>query len=97
MLDASTSILLLTETSCGDGSAHLLDQFRRAGCHVLHPPLPGDRGAAMVSRVPLTARPDLTAGLSIPGRAVAATVNTDPPVTVLGVYVPASKPRPRQS
>ncbi|BCL14638.1 exodeoxyribonuclease III [Micromonospora sagamiensis] len=87
-------ILLLTETSGGDGSAYLLDQFRRAGCHVLHPPLPGDRGAAMISRVPVTDRPDITAGLSIPGRAVAATVHTDPPVTVLGIYVPSSDRAP---
>ncbi|GGM28567.1 exodeoxyribonuclease III [Micromonospora sonchi] len=83
-------ILLLTETSSGDGTAHLLDYFRRAGCQVHHPPLPGDRGTAMISRVPITVRPDITAGLSIPGRAVAATVHTDPPVTVLGVYVPSS-------
>ncbi|WP_431893329.1 exodeoxyribonuclease III [Micromonospora haikouensis] len=87
-------ILLLTETSSGDGTAHLLDHFRRAGCHVHHPPLPGDRGTAMISRIPTTARPDITAGLSIPGRAVAATVRTDPPVTVLGVYVPSSDRAP---
>ncbi|WBB78543.1 hypothetical protein O7606_20285 [Micromonospora sp. WMMD882] len=87
-------VLLLTETSGGDGTAHLVDQFRRAGCHVLHPSLPGDRGAAMISRVPVTARPDLTAGLSIPGRAVAATIDSDPPVTVLGVYVPSSDRAP---
>lgn len=87
-------ILLLTETSGGDGTAYLLDQFRRAGCQVQHPPLPGDRGAAMISRVPVTARPDITAGLSIPGRAVAATVHTDPPITVLGIYVPSSNRAP---
>ncbi|MGV9976521.1 exodeoxyribonuclease III [Micromonospora wenchangensis] len=87
-------ILLLTETSSGDGTAHLLDCFRRAGCQVHHPPLPGDRGTAMISRVPLTVRPDITAALSIPGRAVAATIHTDPPVTVLGVYVPSSDRAP---
>ncbi|PZG13513.1 endonuclease/exonuclease/phosphatase [Micromonospora craterilacus] len=87
-------ILLLTETSGGDGSAYLLDHFRRAGCQVQHPPLDNDRGAAMISRVPVTARPDITARLSIPGRAVAATAHTDPPVTVLGVYVPSSDRAP---
>ncbi|KXK62132.1 hypothetical protein AWW66_09845 [Micromonospora rosaria] len=83
-------ILLLTETSGGDGSTYLLDQFRHAGYQILRTPLPGDRGAAMISRVPVTARPDITAGLSIPGRAVAATTHTEPQVTVLGVYVPSS-------
>ncbi|WBB93370.1 endonuclease/exonuclease/phosphatase family protein [Verrucosispora sp. WMMC514] len=94
LADRPEQILLLTETSAGDGTAYLLDQFRRAGCHVHHPPLPGDRGAAMISRIPVTARPDLTAGLSVPGRAVAATIDTEPAVTVLGVYVPSSDRAP---
>jgi exodeoxyribonuclease-3 len=87
-------VLLLTETSNGDGTAYLLDRYRRAGYLVQHTPLAGDRGAAMISRVPVTARPDITAGLTIPGRAVAATAHTDPPVTILGVYVPSSDRAP---
>ncbi|MEQ4306209.1 endonuclease/exonuclease/phosphatase family protein [Plantactinospora sp. B6F1] len=94
LADRPEQILLLTETSAGDGTTYLLDQFRRAGCQIQHPPLSGDRGTAMISRVPVTARPDITDRLSIPGRAVAATVHTDPPVTVLGVYVPSSDRAP---
>ncbi|WP_147333578.1 endonuclease/exonuclease/phosphatase family protein [Micromonospora craniellae] len=94
LADRPEQILLLTETSGGEGSTYLLDHFRRAGCQVQHRHLNGDRGAAMISRIAVTDRLDITAQLSIPGRAVAATTHTDPPVTVLGVYVPSSDRAP---
>ena len=47
-------VFILTETSVGDGTAYLLDQCRRAGLDVIHTPDPaGDRGVALISRVPL--------------------------------------------
>jgi exodeoxyribonuclease-3 len=81
---------LLTETSGGAGTAYLLDQFRSAGYTVVHTPDDAtDRGAALVSRVALdgTATPDLP--VSLPGRVAIATLDTQPRVTLLGIYVPS--------
>ena len=85
------SVFVLTETSAGDGTAYLLDRFRRAGYAVVHTPdANGDRGTAIVSRVrvaaPLTAS---FAGVTIPGRVAAVVLDTEPAIAVLGVYVPS--------
>jgi len=87
--------MVLTETSNGPGTAHLLDQFRDAGMLVEHRrSQDGDRGCALISRIPVRARPDLTEGISLPGRAVAVTLDTEPAVTLLGIYVPSSDRAP---
>lgn len=88
-------LIVLTETSNGAGTAHLLARCRAAGWHVTHTPSPnGDRGCAIVSRLPATTRPDLLPGVILPGRAVAVTVDTSPAVTVVGLYVPSSDRAP---
>lgn len=88
-------LLVLTETSNGPGTAHLLDRCREAGLFTQHQRSEdGDRGCAIISRIPATARPDVTAGISLPGRAVAVSVHTDPVTTVLGIYVPSSDRAP---
>ena len=84
-------ILVLTETSGGPGTAHLLDRYRQAGWHTNHAAnLNGDRGAAILTRLPATIRPEITSDITPTGRAVAVTVDTTPAVTVLGIYVPSS-------
>ncbi|GAA1408452.1 endonuclease/exonuclease/phosphatase family protein [Catellatospora sp. NPDC049111] len=84
-------VFVLTETSAGDGTGHLLTRCQEAGWSVLtNVGAAGDRGCAIVSRLPLTPLPDLTGSLSLPGRAVACSVKTDPEVTVYGIYVPSS-------
>ncbi len=95
-LDARTEeLFILTETSSGPGTAHLLDHCRQAGLTVIHTPgAAGDRGVAIVSRVPIAARPDLVAGVSLPGRVAAGTIAGDPELTVVGVYVPSSDRAP---
>lgn len=88
-------LVILTETSNGAGTAHLLNQCRAAGLSVAcSPSTDGDRGAVIVSRLPMTARPDLTPTITLPGRAVAVTLDTEPVVTVLGLYVPSSDRAP---
>ncbi|WP_232075934.1 endonuclease/exonuclease/phosphatase family protein [Phytohabitans suffuscus] len=83
-------VFVLTETSAGAGTAYLLDRFRQAGFVVVHTPDGnGDRGTALVSRVPLMADLSAFAGVSIPGRVAAAVLDTTPAVAVLGVYVPS--------
>jgi exodeoxyribonuclease III len=87
--------IVLTETSNGPGTARLLDRFQEAGLIVDHRrSLDGDRGCALVSRIPARVRPDLTEGISLPGRAVAVTLDTEPAVTLLGIYVPSSDRAP---
>ena len=86
---------MLTETSNGPGTAHLLDQCGQAGMFVEHRrSTDGDRGCAVISRIAATAQPALTAGISLPGRAVAVTLHTEPATTLLGIYVPSSDRAP---
>jgi len=84
-------VFILTETSSGPGTAYLLDQYRRAGYAVIKTPdADGERGSALVSRVPI--RRDLTpgvAGVSIPCRVSAAVLDSEPQIAMLGVYVPS--------
>jgi exodeoxyribonuclease-3 len=88
-------LIILTETSNGPGTRDLLDWYRGAGAHVLHSRTgDGDRGCAIVSRLPLHPRPDVTQAVTLPGRAVAATIDTDPAVTVVGLYAPSSDRAP---
>jgi len=88
-------VVVLTETSNGPGTTHLLDRYRSAGLVVEHRrPADGDRGCALISRVRATARPDLTVGISLPGRVVAVTVDIQPAITLLGIYVPSSDRAP---
>lgn len=88
-------LFVLTETSNGPGTALLLEQCRSKGWTVSHfRSSDGDRGVAVVSRIAAVAHPDLTAGISLPGRAVAVTVEARFPITVLGLYVPSSERTP---
>ncbi len=88
-------LFILTETSSGPGTAHLLDQCRHAGLTVIHTAgTAGDRGVAMVSRVPIVARPDLVDGVTLPGRVAAGTIASSPELAVVGVYVPSSDRAP---
>lgn len=86
-------VVVMTETSNGPGTAWLLGRYRAAGYHVVHQADPtGDRGCAVVSRIAVTANPDLDAlcgGATIPGRVVAVVLDTRPAVTVIGTYVPS--------
>lgn len=91
-------VVILTETSSGEGTAYLLEQCRRAGLSVTHAPAPdGDRGVALVSRAATVARPDLVAGVSPPGRVAAVTIaSSTSELTVFGVYVPSSDRAPNK-
>jgi exodeoxyribonuclease III len=84
-------VLVITETSAGPGTSWLLDRFRTAGFAVIKTAdADGERGSAMVSRVRLAR--DLTAefaAVSIPCRVAAAVLDTEPAISVIGVYVPS--------
>lgn len=90
-------VVVLTETSNGPGTTDLLDRCRAAGLIVEHrSSTDGDRGCALISRIPACTRPDLTARISLPARAVAVTLDTQPAVTLLGIYVPSSDRAPNK-
>jgi exodeoxyribonuclease-3 len=84
-------VLVLTETSAGPGTSWLLDRFRRAGFTVIKTPdADGERGSALVSRVRVAR--ELTAefaAVSVPCRIAAAVLDTEPAISVIGVYVPS--------
>ncbi|MDG4760426.1 endonuclease/exonuclease/phosphatase family protein [Micromonospora sp. WMMD710] len=95
LLQRDDHLIILTETSNGPGTRHLLTGLRAARMFVTHQPsLDGDRGCAIASRIPTRPAPDLTAGISLPGRAPAVTLDTHPDVTILGLYVPSSDRAP---
>jgi exodeoxyribonuclease III len=95
LLARDDDVIILTETSNGPGTRHLLTELGAAGLTVTHQPSPdGDRGGAIATRVPSRPAPHLTAGISLPGRAPAVILDTDPAVTVLGLYVPSSDRAP---
>ncbi|WP_428962191.1 endonuclease/exonuclease/phosphatase family protein [Micromonospora fluostatini] len=95
LLDRDDHVIILTETSNGPGTHHLLAHLRAAGLHITHQPsTDGDRGCAIASRIPTQPAPHLTRGISLPGRAPALTLDTDPTITVLGLYVPSSDRTP---
>jgi len=95
-LDSSDDdVVILTETSNGAGTAHVLQQCRAAGLTVAHAPSgDGDRGCAIISRVPMTECLALIPAVTLPGRAVAVTIESEPAITVLGLYVPSSDRAP---
>jgi exodeoxyribonuclease-3 len=82
-------VFILTETSEGNGTRYLLDRLRRAGLAVLHPgDTSGDRGVAIASRIPMVDAGSAFDKVTIPGRVVAAMLDTEPATGIVGVYVP---------
>jgi exodeoxyribonuclease III len=83
-------VFILTETSAGAGTAYLLDQFRQTGYAVVNTPDDGDRGAALISRIPILGEHLVALDkVTIPARIAAAVLDTRPRVSVVGVYVPS--------
>lgn len=83
-------VFVLTETSAGAGTAYLLDRFRQASYAVVNTPDDSDRGAALVSRVPvLNDQLPTLDKVTIPARVAAAVLDTRPRVSVVGVFVPS--------
>lgn len=91
LLERPEEVLILTETSGGAGTALILDHFRSIGYEVIHSVDPsGDRGVALVSRIPLRRRLDAEfAGVTIPTRIAVAELDTTPSTIVVGMYVPS--------
>lgn len=84
-------VVILTETSAGAGTDLLLAWYARAGYAVARTTgLDADRGAAIVSRVPV--RESLTSAFSdvtLPHRVAGVVLDTDPALAIVGAYVPS--------
>ena len=80
-------VVILTETSSGPGTRYLLEAYRAIGWQVVTTEAPGDRGCALVTRLP--ARP-VALAVSLPGRCAAVAVDSSPCILVVGVYVPSN-------
>lgn len=92
--DRDDDVVILTETSEGPGTEHLLSQCQAAGWSIVANGSPGDRGCAIVSRLPLQPANALGRRTTIPGRVAAAHFDTDPAVTIVGLYVPSNDRTP---
>ncbi|RKN50443.1 endonuclease [Micromonospora endolithica] len=97
LLQRDDHLVILTETSNGPGTRHPAPAHRPARSRVVHhAPALARRRPRLCHRQPHPTRPapHLTAGISLPGRAPALTLDTDPAVTILGLYVPSSDRAP---
>ncbi|GAA3679223.1 exodeoxyribonuclease III [Nonomuraea antimicrobica] len=89
LADRDDDVVMLTETSAGPGTAWILEQYRRAGYAVINTPDDGDRGAALISRIPVTAHQPDFGQVSIPARVATARLDTRPATWWVSVYVPS--------
>lgn len=80
-------VLVLSETSMGDGTAFLLDRIAAAGWKVVHN-LAVDRGVAVASRI--TCLPLPPREISMPGRLAEMDIHTNRGLLrVCGTYIPS--------
>ena len=96
LLGRADDVLVLTETSSGDGTRELLDGLRGAGYEVVGSAEPRrDRGCMLASRVPVRAvLTDELASVLPPGRAVGMRLDQ---VAVIGIYVPSRDRSPAKT
>lgn len=91
-------VLVLTETVASKGCTYLAEQFTAAG-YAVHFPTPetGERGAMVVSKLPLTGPPPCTVDY-LTHRAAAVTIKTEPgPLDIIGLYIPSRDATPAKT
>ncbi|MCK2245242.1 MULTISPECIES: hypothetical protein [unclassified Crossiella] len=83
-------VLVLTDTSAGEGSTWLAAQFSAAGYAVTNPvPAPGERGVMIISKLAVTADALGTELDYLPARATAVVVETTAgPLRIAGACLP---------
>jgi exodeoxyribonuclease-3 len=82
-------VFVLTETSAGNGTRLLLDGLEVMGYRTFFATDPRDRGVAVASRIPVHRVLDAQMSLTLPWRASAIVLDTQPRVAMIGVYVPS--------
>jgi exodeoxyribonuclease-3 len=82
-------VIVLTETSAGDGTRLLLDGLQARGYRTFFATDARDRGVAVASRIPVHDVLDSQLSLTLPWRASGVVLDTRPRVALIGVYVPS--------
>lgn len=91
-------VVVLTETSAGMGTRHLMDGLREHGFAIHGDPDAGgrDRGVVVASRLPVSQTLAPRINVTLPWRAVGIVLDTAPRLAVLGVYVPSRDRTPQK-
>lgn len=85
----SYDIYVFTETSDGDGTSLIISEFQNAGWTTFHRPATAkDRGVAIASRIGGSLSSNVPKNDPAPGRALVFDVNSEPPLEIVGMYVP---------
>jgi exodeoxyribonuclease-3 len=82
-------VFVLTETSAGDGTRLLLDGLKARGYTTFSATDTRDRSVAVASRIPVHRVLDSQLSVTLPWRASAVVLDTNPRVALIGVYVPS--------
>jgi exodeoxyribonuclease-3 len=82
-------VLVLTETSRGEGTGLLLDGLQARGYRVFSTVRTRDRGVAVATRVPVHQTLEDHLPVTLPWRAAGVVLDTRPRVALIGVYVPS--------
>jgi exodeoxyribonuclease-3 len=85
----SEDVLVLTETSRGDGTRLLLDDLEARGYKTFSTVEGRDRGVAVASRIPVHSMLDDRLSLTLPWRVSGVVLDTSPRIALIGVYVPS--------
>jgi exodeoxyribonuclease-3 len=89
LADQRADVIVLTETSGGDGTQVLRAGLESRG-YAVHGVTPrGDRGALVASKLAVVESIDTCLDVSLPHRACGVMLDTDPQIAVFGVYVPS--------
>jgi exodeoxyribonuclease-3 len=85
----SEDVIVLSETSAGEGTGLLLDGLRARGYTTFFTSGARDRGVALATRIPVHEVLDGDLSLTLPWRAAGVVLDTCPRVALIGVYVPS--------
>lgn len=85
----SEDVVVLSETSRGEGTGLLLEGLRARGYETLCTVEGRDRGVAVASRIPIHRTLERQLSVTLPWRAVGVVLETRPRVALIGVYVPS--------
>lgn len=95
--DLDVDVLVLTETRPMPGTTHLLETFRRSGYGVVatSPESRAERGVALIHRASGMASIG-TPAVELAHRLAVARMEADPPITLVGAYVPSRDASPHK-
>lgn len=87
--DSDFDVFVFTESSEGDGTELIVSAFSDVGWKIFRRRTElGDRGVVVASRIQATEDPTYPLDDPAPGRAIMINLDTDPQITLIGMYVP---------